>query len=89
LPLCSTPDPVLGLFLGHSPSLVGWGVAIGWVVAWFAVHILGSLLYGVEAHDPGAFIGVPVLLGLFALLAAFIPSLRATRVDPMIAMRAD
>jgi ABC-type lipoprotein release transport system permease subunit len=53
------------------------------------VRVLGSLLYGVEAHDARAFVGVPLLLGLFALLSAFIPSRRATKVDPMIAMRAD
>jgi ABC-type antimicrobial peptide transport system permease subunit len=87
--LGATQTSVLRLVLGQSLQLVAGGVFIGLTGAWFAVRVLGSLLYGVEAHDARAFVGVPLLLGLFALLSAFIPSRRATKVDPMIAMRAD
>ena len=87
--LGATRTDVLRLVLGESGRLVVWGVVLGLGAAWFAVRLLGTLLYGIEAHDVRTFVGVPLVLGVVALLAALIPSRRASRVDPLIAMRAE
>jgi len=87
--LGATRATVLRLVLGHGTRLVIAGIAAGLVAAYFAVRILESLLYGVHATDPTTFAIVALGLGAVALLAAAIPSRRATRVDPIIAMRAE
>jgi predicted permease len=87
--LGATRGSVLRLVLAHSTRLVIAGIGAGLLVAYFAVRILGTLLYGVQATDPGTFGLVAVALAIVALLAAAIPSRRATRVDPIIAMRAE
>jgi ABC-type antimicrobial peptide transport system permease subunit len=74
---------------GQSGRLVIGGVVVGLVGAFFAVRVLETLLYGVQANDPTTFASVPALLAAVALLAALIPARRATRVDPIIAMRVE
>jgi putative ABC transport system permease protein len=49
--------------------------------------MMASLLYGVRPHDPAVFLIVPLLLFAIAVLASYLPAQRATRVDPMIALR--
>jgi putative ABC transport system permease protein len=87
--LGATRANVLGLVFGQSGKLVVAGVAVGLVGAYFGVRVLDSLLYGIGANDPMTFASVPALLAAVALLAALIPARRATRVDPIIAMRAE
>jgi putative ABC transport system permease protein len=89
LALGASRRDVLMLVFGQSGRLVIAGVAAGMAGAWFAVRVLESLLYGVEAKDLMTFASVPVLLAIVALLAAVIPARRASRVDPIIAMRAE
>jgi predicted permease len=65
------------------------GIAVGLAASFGLVHFLSAFLFGVDARDPLAFLGVPVLLGLVAFLAVWIPARHASRVDPIIALRAE
>jgi ABC-type antimicrobial peptide transport system permease subunit len=63
------------------------GVAIGIAVALGLTHLMVDVLFGVSATDPITFLGVATLLVLVALTACWIPARRATRVDPLVALR--
>jgi len=80
-------DAVKGLILRQAMLPVAIGALIGIAGCAAVSKILKSLLYGVSTHDPIAFIGVPLLLLAVALLASYIPARRATRVDPIVALR--
>ncbi len=77
---------VLRLVVGHALKLVGIGTAIGLVLALLSTRTLSALLYNVGAFDAATFIFVTIALTAVALLASYIPALRATRADPMIAL---
>jgi predicted permease len=77
------------LILRQGMTLALIGSVIGLAIAFGATRFLKSVLYGVDAIDPTTFIGVTLLLGVVALLACWIPALRASRVDPMVALRAE
>jgi predicted permease len=75
------------MVLGQGLVLTVLGVAIGIVAAFWLTRFLASFLFGVKAWDPLAFVLTPLLLSAVALTATWIPALRATRVDPMTALR--
>jgi putative ABC transport system permease protein len=75
------------LVLGHGTRQAGIGVIVGVVAALGLSRLLTSLLFGVSAADPLTFVGVAILLALVALAACYIPARRATRVDPVVALR--
>jgi putative ABC transport system permease protein len=78
---------VLGLVVGQGMRLAAVGLILGLIVAFAAMRFLSSLLFGVSAHDPLTFGGVALILAVAAVLACYIPARRATKVDPIIALR--
>ena len=73
------------MFQGMRLALVGVVIGIG--AAFGLARVIAGFLYGVQAHDPGVFVCIPVLLSLVALFAVWLPARRASRVDPVIALR--
>ncbi len=80
-------DDVLGLVLRQGMQLVAVGLGIGLVCAWLAMSQLQSMVYDVSTKDPWTFGAVAVTLAAVALAANFLPARRATRVDPLTALR--
>ncbi|HEX5724091.1 MAG TPA: ABC transporter permease [Longimicrobiaceae bacterium] len=80
---------VMRLVVGEGAVLAAIGVALGLVGAFGVSRVMASVLYGVSPSDPVAFLLVPVLLAGVALLASWLPARRATRIDPMVALRAE
>jgi len=78
---------VLKLVVRQGFTFTVIGVAIGVVLALGATRLLSSLLYGLKPTDPTTFVGISLLLAAVGLLACYIPARRATKVDPMVALR--
>ncbi|HET9707785.1 MAG TPA: ABC transporter permease, partial [Gemmatimonadales bacterium] len=80
---------VLGLVLGQGLRLALAGVAIGLVAAAVVTRVMKNMLFGLSSTDPLTFIAIPLLLVAVALVASYLPALRATRVDPVVALRTE
>jgi ABC-type antimicrobial peptide transport system permease subunit len=75
------------MILQQGLALALTGAAIGTICALIVAHLMAGLLYGVHPHDPVVFLAVPLLLLVVAVLASCIPGWRATKVDPIVALR--
>ena len=78
---------ILHLVLGQGFRLIGVGLILGIGVALATAHVLRTLLFGVEPNDPATLIGVAVMFATVGLLACWLPARRATKVNPMEALR--
>jgi ABC-type antimicrobial peptide transport system permease subunit len=77
------------MVLGHGLALALAGLVLGVGAAFFLTSLMATQLHDVAPRDLTTFTGVPLLMVLVALVASYIPAWRATRVDPLVALRAD
>ena len=80
---------ILKLMVGQGLRLIVIGMGIGLAVALAGTRMMSALLYGVSATDAGTFVIIALLLTAVALLACYLPARRATKVDPMVALRCE
>ena len=89
LSLGATPTDVLRLVLGRAATLIGAGTCLGLIGSALLVRLITNLLFGTAPLDPLTFAAVPVLLAAVALAASYVPARRATRIDPIVALRCE
>jgi ABC-type antimicrobial peptide transport system permease subunit len=85
--LGANPGSILKLVLGQGFWLVAAGMLLGLLGAWGLSRVMEKLLVGIRAADPLTFVSVTLLLVVTALWACYLPARRATKVDPMVALR--
>jgi len=87
LALGAAPSNVVGLVLRRGMALTAAGIVVGAVMAVAAMRMAAGLLVGVKPGDPAAIAGSALFLGAIAVVASYVPARRATKVDPMVALR--
>ena len=85
--LGATVSSVLRLILGQGLTLAGLGLAFGLAAAAASARLLTSMLFRVQPNDPLVYLAVTVLLGMVALVASYVPARRASKIDPLTAIR--
>ena len=78
---------VLRMMLAEAGKMALVGVGVGLITSFLLMRLMSSMVFGVSTHDPLTFFGVAMLLTLVALAACLVPAQRATRVDPVVALR--
>jgi len=86
--LGAKPGDILRLVVGHGMKLTVAGIVIGVIASLALTRVMSNLLFGITATDPITFAGISVVLLAVAILASYLPALRATRVDPITVLRA-
>ena len=85
--LGASPSDVLRTVVRQGLVLAALGIGCGWVVAFALTHYMDRVLYGVGPRDPVTFLLVPLVLLVAALVGSVLPAIRASRVDPVVALR--
>ena len=80
---------VLALVMRRGVALASIGIAAGLIAAFAGARYLQSMLFGIEPRDPATFVTVAAIFAVVAVAAAYLPARRATRVDPMVALRVE
>jgi len=83
------PSGIVGLFMREGLKLAGIGLGLGLIAALFLSRVMSGLLFGIEPTDPLTFGGVAILLLVVATTACWVPTRRATRVDPVDTLKSD
>jgi putative ABC transport system permease protein len=89
LALGARPRTLVTMILREGLALAAIGLAVGWPVAWMLSRVMGSLLFEIRPRDPLPFAVAAALMTIVAVAASGIPAWRATRVDPIAALRRD
>ena len=84
-----TGRQVMALILRRGLLVGVVGISIGLVGAFAGARYMQSMLFGIEPRDPGTFIVVAVAFAVVAMIASYLPARRATKVDPMVALRVE
>jgi ABC-type antimicrobial peptide transport system permease subunit len=87
--LGAQPREVINQVVRHGLHLVALGLGAGLMLAFALANLLAGMLYGVSPHDPPTFAAVPALLAVVALFACWLPSRRATLIEPNAALRSE
>ncbi|MDB6113687.1 MAG: hypothetical protein JWQ62_632, partial [Lacunisphaera sp.] len=87
--LGASPGMVQRMILGEGLRLTLFGIGLGLLAAFGLTRLMAQLLFGVQAHDPLIYAGISALICAVAACACWLPARRATRVDPLIALRAE
>ena len=87
--LGANPTTVLALVLGRGMVLVGVGIVAGLAISLLSAGVLQSLVARISPRDPLTFVSTPAVLLMVALAANYVPARRATRIDPLVALRPD
>jgi len=87
--LGALPRDILGLVIAHGMKLAAAGLAAGLLGAFVLTRLMESLLFGVHSSDAATFASVALLLALVALVASYVPAMRAARLNPTAALRED
>jgi ABC-type antimicrobial peptide transport system permease subunit len=87
--LGATPRQILWLLFGRGLAVIGIGLAVGSFVAALTTRVLATLLFEIKPTDPVTYVGVAALLAMTSLVAVYVSASRATRVDPLVALRCE
>src|SRR5262249_25990865 len=85
--LGATRQDILRMVLATGLGLASAGMAVGLVGAALVARAVATMLFGIGTFDPVSFIGIPAVLLAVAVLACYVPARRATRIDPLVALR--
>jgi len=87
--LGAAPSAMQGQIVGQTMTLAAIGLALGLPAAWFAAKAIQSMLFGVVSSDPVTFVGVAAVVTVVAGFAGYLPARRASRIEPMLALRSE